>query len=152
MVLSFGLYLPRDETSVPVVRHLCRSALTYLGVKDACTHDIELALSEACTNVLQHAADTKDEYVVEVNINDEHCTIDVADAGAGFDDSALPGSAPAAAESGRGIQLMRALVDDLQFVSAPGTGTVVRLTKMLALDSTSPLRGRGLSSGEAVGS
>jgi serine/threonine-protein kinase RsbW len=152
MVLTFSLYLPRDGTSVPFVRHLCRSALRELGVEDACTHDIELALAEACTNVLLHAADTDDEYVVELKIEDDNCSIEVVDAGGGLDQSKISEAMPEAAESGRGIPLMRALVDDLQFVSDRESGTVVRLKKALAVTPSSPLRPRGAAREEAVGS
>jgi serine/threonine-protein kinase RsbW len=151
MVLAFTLYLPRDETSVPFVRHLSRSALAEFGVAGACIHDVELALAEACTNVLRHAADTGDEYVVEIRIDDAVCAIDVIDAGNGFDASDVPDALAEGAESGRGIHLMRALVDDLEFVSDDESGSVVRLTKKLVLDPTSPLR-RRVVPGHAVGS
>ena len=56
----------------------------------------------------------------------------MADRGAGFDGS-LPGlvDAEPSAEDGRGIQLMRALVDRVTFISRPHKGTVVRLEKEL---------------------
>lgn len=152
MVLTFSLYLPRDGTSVPFVRHFCRFALTELGVEDACTHDIELALAEACTNVLLHAADTDAEYVVELKIEEDNCSIEVVDAGTGFDHSKIPDSMPEGAESGRGIQLMRALVDDLQFVSDKESGTAVRLKKTLAVNPSSPLRRGSVAPEKAVGS
>lgn len=152
MVLTFSLYLPRDGTSVPFVRHLCRSALMELGVEEPCIDDIELALAEACTNVLRHAGDSDDEYVVELKIEDDNCSIEVVDAGDGFDHYKIPDSMPEAAESGRGIQLMRALVDDLQFVSDKESGTVVRLKKTLAVNPSSPLRRRSVAPEEAVGS
>ncbi len=149
MVLAFTLYLPRDEASVPFVRHLSRSALSDLGVAAACIDDVEVALAEACTNVLRHAADTGDEYVVEIRIEDAVCSIDVIDAGKGFDASDVPRALSEGAESGRGIQLMKALVDDLEFVSDGDSGTVVRLTKALVLDPSSPLR-RRVAEEEAV--
>jgi serine/threonine-protein kinase RsbW len=46
--------LPRNDPSVPAARHLVRAAMRTIGVDADCTHDIELALTEACTNVLQH--------------------------------------------------------------------------------------------------
>ena len=139
MELDFGLTLPRDALSVPVVRHLCRSTLQRLGVEDACVHEIELALSEASTNVLVHAAGPEDQYEVRVKISDDVCKIDVVDTGAGIDLDALPVEPPVGAESGRGIQLMRALVDELQFATKPHAGTAVQLTKALRLQPTSPL-------------
>src|SRR6266536_754348 len=52
--LSWALSLPRDHRSVPVARHLVRAGMLILGVDEDCTNDVEVALSEACTNVLQH--------------------------------------------------------------------------------------------------
>jgi hypothetical protein len=85
-------------------------------------HAIELALTEACTNVLDHAAET-DEYEVSAGIDGTVCVIEVIDRGEGFDGS-VQGHAEAepSAEDGRGIQLMRALVDKVTFTSRPQVG------------------------------
>jgi len=141
MEIAFTLNLPRDELSVPVVRHICRDALDKLGVSGACVSDIELAVTEACTNVLDHAVGTGDDYEVEVQVDESTCEIRVIDKGAGFDGGdhghdTMSGTA----ESGRGIFLMRAMVDDLSFVSEPEKGTVVHLVKNLDLEEHSLLR------------
>jgi serine/threonine-protein kinase RsbW len=132
MQMLFTLCLPRDEASVPVVRHLCRGALGDLGIAPDCIHDVELALTEACTNVLKHTRGTSDEYEVTVEINDYLCEIRVKDAGAGFD-YAITGLAEGAPleEGGRGVLIMRALVDSIDFGSAAEDGFAVRLTKRL---------------------
>ena len=141
MVITFSLCLPRDEASVPVIRRLCKSALDDLGVADECVSDIELAVTEACTNVLKHAHGPEDDYEVTVEINDTDCTIRVIDAGGGFDhdakgrEEALDG-----AENGRGIHLIRALVDNVKFISRPEDGTIVHLEKTLELAEGSILR------------
>src|SRR4029079_5946899 len=49
--IKFTLQLPRDALSVPVVRRVLNSSMRTLGVADECLTDIELALTEACTNV-----------------------------------------------------------------------------------------------------
>lgn len=140
MVISFSLSLPRDELSVPLVRHICHDALIRVGVQDSCASDIELALTEACTNVLRHAEGTKDAYDVTVEFNDRCCEIRVIDSGAGFDHvGAGDAEAQGTAEGGRGIHLMRALVDKVQFVSKPLDGTVVHLEKTLELVPSSLL-------------
>ena len=142
MDCRFTLCLPRDEASVPVVRHVCRDALQLLGVADDCVAEVELAVTEACTNVLRHVAETEAEYEVSVNVNDVQCDIRVVDtAGHGFDhemegrDEARPD-----AEGGRGIFIMRAMVDELNFVLEPEQGSVVHLVKKLALKEDSILR------------
>lgn len=140
MTIVFTLCLPRDGASVPVVRHLLRSAMERLGVEPECLHDMELAVTEACTNVLQHATGTGDDYEVAVELNETMCEITVTDAGQGFDHSTVAESAAVSAESGRGIQLMRALVDKVQFLSRPQSGTIVHLVKELELRSNSVLR------------
>ena len=140
MNIVFSLNLPSDEVSVPVVRHISRDALLGLGVAGPCVDEIEVALSEACTNVLKHVQGTERSYEVQVEVNERRCEIRVIDTGRGFDhDSQGREHADHAAEGGRGIFLMRAMVDDLEFTSAPESGTVVRLTKTLALDEGSVL-------------
>ena len=131
MEIKLTLALPRDEYSVPVARRVLARSLDALGVHQTVVADIELALTEACTNVLDHAADT-DEYEVSAGIDGTLCIIEVIDRGGGFD-SATKGlvQADPSAEDGRGIQLMRALVDKVTFTSRPQDGTVVHLEKQL---------------------
>jgi serine/threonine-protein kinase RsbW len=138
MNISFSLCLPRDEVSVPVVRHLLGGALRKLGVSDGCVSDIELALTEACSNVLRHAAGDEAEYLVEVEMVEARCEIRVIDTGRGFDQTALR-RANMSAESGRGVQLMQALADTVNFELRPGDGLVVRLVKDLEITQGSPL-------------
>ena len=138
MEITFTLCLPRDEMSVPVVRHLCKDSLVRLGVEDECIGDIELAVTEACTNVLKHANGTGDEYDVEVEIREKRCEIRIVDTGGGFDHAERGvEAAQLHAEGGRGIHLMKVLLDDLKFVSEPERGTVVHLVKTLELKSES---------------
>jgi serine/threonine-protein kinase RsbW len=112
-----------------------------LGVTRACLHDVALAVTEACANVIEHSSDTEDEYEVTVVINEDICEIQVIDTGRGFDHESLVGDmADVSAERGRGISLMRALADQVAFESRPQTGTVVRLVKRLELEDSSPLR------------
>ncbi|MFN2587938.1 MAG: ATP-binding protein [Actinomycetota bacterium] len=142
MEIHFSLCLPWDEESVPVVRHICRDALLELGVETECVGDVELAVTEACTNVLKHAAGTGDEYEVTVSVDEDDCAIRVVDSGIGFDPEAVDRRAgpSSGAEGGRGVFLMAALVDDLRFTSKPEVGTIVHLEKKLELRGDSVLR------------
>jgi serine/threonine-protein kinase RsbW len=141
MEISLSLSLPRDEASVPFVRHVCGDALRQLGVASDCVGDVEIAITEACTNVVKHSADAQDEYKVEVLIDETSCHISVTDSGAGFDHEARSAMvAKAEDESGRGISLMHALVDNVKFVSKPSDGTIVHLVKNLELGEDSLTR------------
>jgi serine/threonine-protein kinase RsbW len=138
--IDVRLSLPRDAISVPVIRRVLRVALVTLRVHDDCISDIEIALTEACTNVLDHAR-TGDQYEVAASVHDDRCIIDVIDNGGGFD--AAPFGlvdADPAAEGGRGIQLIRALVDNVRFVPVPGHGSAVHFEKALISVDGTPLR------------
>jgi serine/threonine-protein kinase RsbW len=113
--IAFSVRLPVDAHSVPFIRALCREALEHLRVDAAVVEEIALALTEACANVVQHAGPQQG-YEVQVEIDDERCRICVADTGGGFDPSTVrtPPS-DSLLEGGRGLLLMRALVDSLDF-------------------------------------
>jgi serine/threonine-protein kinase RsbW len=138
--IKFTLQLPRDALSVPVVRKVLQSSMRTLGVAEDCLTDIELALTEACTNVLDHAA-AGDEYEVIAGLDDNACIIEVVDAGRGFDADHLGhAAADPSAEEGRGIQLIRSLVDRVHFKSRPERGMIVHLEKQLEFTEGSPLQ------------
>jgi serine/threonine-protein kinase RsbW len=138
--IKFTLQLPRDALSVPVVRKVLQSSMRTLGVAEECLMDIELALTEACTNVLDHAA-AGDEYQVVAGLDDNVCVIEVVDAGRGFDADHLGhAEADPSAEEGRGIQLIRTLVDRVHFRSRPERGMIVHLEKQLEFMDGSPLQ------------
>ena len=149
MEIKLTLALPRDELSVPVARRVLSQALEVLGVEPDDVSDIGVALTEACTNVLDHAADT-DEYEVSSGIDGSVCVIEVVDRGGGdFDGTDLGlDDAHEGAEGGRGIQLMRALVDTVRFESRPQVGTVVHLQKQLRFQDSSVIQ--ALSEGPAT--
>ncbi|WP_018502416.1 ATP-binding protein [Parafrankia discariae] len=213
MEIKLSLSLPRDEISIPIVRRICTQALKVLGVSQECIDDVELALTEACANVLLHAM-ADDEYEVSVGVDNQVAAIEVVDHGGGFDalaafdDGGIPvradvdvafhnGAGPneispvetnqdganpngvvsrsdpwaaranherpgqgqpnpdqpysdqqwleqvptdAVPEQGRGIFLMRALMDHVQFhtVDGPHPGTRVHLEKLLTWDESAP--------------
>ena len=115
MNVHFSVRLPTDAQSVPLVRGLLRQALQYLGVVEEGIQEIVLALTEACANVVQHAGE-HDEYQVDVDIDDYVCRISVLDHGVGFDVDSVTSTPPGSPlDGGRGLLLMRALVDRLQF-------------------------------------
>lgn len=126
------LTLPRDSRYVVVLRRVSRSLLQGLDVPEESISDVTIALSEACGNVIRHAAGS-DEYGVRLSVDAHQCCIEVRDLGPGFDDDALaegsgtPDEA-AIAEHGRGLPVLRALMDDLEFMRDDDS-TTVRLVK-----------------------
>ena len=100
--------------------------------------DILVATSEACTNVVQHAQTTK-EYEVVAVIDGDRCVLKVVDMGQGFHEVA-DARAHWDAESGRGISIMRALVDDVSFDTRLDQGTAVYLHKQLTWEDEALIR------------
>ncbi len=137
--LDLSVNLPRETVSVPVIRRLAAQALHAFGVAEDDIDDVQLAIGEACANVIDHASDT-DTYEVQVELAADRCAITVVDHGSGFDGSAVPGGAGDSAESGRGLTLMHALVDNVAFRNEPQAGTVVHMVKGLRYDASHPLR------------
>lgn len=133
MEIRYSLRLPRDAVTVPLARTICRDAMGRLGVTADCQGDVALALTEACANVVQHA-DGENDYEVVIGFIEDTCHIRVIDKGHGID---LRDSGRAETvldrDNGRGIVLMKLLVDRIAFESAPEDGTVVHLQKRLEL-------------------
>jgi serine/threonine-protein kinase RsbW len=105
-------------------------ALAAAHVRPAVIGELSVAISEACTNAVRHAAG--DEYRVEVTLDPRTIRITVADLGPGFDVPNPVTMPPAGAVSGRGLALMDALVDDLDVTCAKAGGTTVVMTRSLA--------------------
>jgi serine/threonine-protein kinase RsbW len=134
------LCLPRDSSTLPVVRHIAAFALDELGVDTEAIEDVALALTEAAANVVKHSG-AGDQYEVHLVVQDKLCEIRVVDTGHGFDSTTL-GMAMAGPsdEQGRGMALMAALVDSVHFESQPEAGTIVHLVKDLQLRPNGPLQ------------
>ena len=128
--MTLRLGLPRESESVPVVRRILKHALQAIRIEDAVINDVEVALTEAVTNVLDHAGGTE-EYEVTASISGCDCVIEVMDRGFGFDDSE-PSSPPDEAEGGRGLLLMKAVSDRVSLSRHDTTGMTVRIEKHLS--------------------
>lgn len=147
MRLHIAFTLPRDEATVGVVRHLCGMALQKLGVTEECIAELQLVLSEACANVVRHAADG-DDYGVDLTIDEALCRLTVIDRASRYEPSRRldSGGAPVIdlttddplPEGGRGVVLMKTLVDALDFQLDPVRGTVVHLEKELVFADSGP--------------
>jgi serine/threonine-protein kinase RsbW len=137
--INLVLHLPRDTASVPVTRQVLDGCLKTLGVTPDTRADIALALSEACANVVQHAG-PGDEYEVQARASNGCCVIEVVNTASGNDVAGPDGTGgfalssdpvPATAESGRGLKIINAVVDNLRLTGGNSEGTVVHFEKAL---------------------
>ncbi len=138
MQVNVRLNLPRDVATVSVSRQILRCAMTALGVRGEVREDLEVALSEACGNVVRHAVES-DEYEVTVGIEGDLCVIDVVDAGGRHDGASLQASIPhPSAEQGRGLHLIHALTENVRMDSHLRRGMIMHFEKKLSWDKDAP--------------
>jgi serine/threonine-protein kinase RsbW len=145
--VKFGLVFQCETLSVPVMRRVLGDTLRGLGVDEASVYDILLAATEACTNVLTHGGRQVRDYAVVTRLGAVACQVEVADDGVGLrrgaaEPEADPQQTPVAQlpESGRGLAIMRAFVDNVTLDSRPGQGTVVTLRKHIQWSTDAPLQ------------
>ena len=148
--VKFGLMFRYETLSVPVMRRVLGDTLRGLGVDEESVYDILLAATEACTNVLLHSGREVRGYAVVTSLGAVGCQVEVADEGIGavLPEAVLPEGGrhepetPVARlpESGRGLAVMRACVDNVTLDSTPGRGTVVTLRKHISWSQDAPLR------------
>jgi serine/threonine-protein kinase RsbW len=128
--MTVRLNLPRENGSVPAVRRLLRCALAGLHIDQMHGADLEIAITEACANVIDHATGTEN-FEVRLEVAEDHCAIDVRDDGAGFDPESIgpPGTGN---ERGRGLFLIKALAENVRMQSAPRRGSLIHFEKSFA--------------------
>jgi serine/threonine-protein kinase RsbW len=127
MRVELGLSLPREEISVPLTRHVVSAALSTAGVMPDCVQEVEVAVSEACTNAVEHAVEGVS-YEVLILITDDQVSIDVIDSGSGFGQrETAPDEVDHWSENGRGLKLIHALSDLAIFDSVEGEGGSVHM-------------------------
>jgi serine/threonine-protein kinase RsbW len=127
--------------TVPVTRRTVDCALDAIGVTDECRDDVTLALTEVCSNVVRHAHESVD-YTVTVTATANRCTIDVCDSGTGLPQGAVtepPRKPGSTAETGRGLGIVRAVMDAVQVVAGPG-GVAIHMVKQLIFGKRGYLR------------
>lgn len=133
------LEIPALPAFVGVARTVVAAIATSIpGIDDDRLEDLRIAVSEACTNAVEaHQAVGRDQRVVlRCLVEQEVLQVSVEDRGDGFDPAAVP-TRPLVgdvgqlnSERGWGLQLIRALVDDVTF-EPTDDGTAVHLSMKL---------------------
>jgi serine/threonine-protein kinase RsbW len=137
------LVIPCDPKYVTVVRLTVAGVAARSGLTVDDIDDLKVAVSEACTNAIDHAFDEAGgqpgpHVHVRLYPKDGEMRIEVEDEGQGFDPrhvkKALEAQEPGQ-EGGLGLYLIERLTDELRVESAPGSGTKITMTKRVARKS-----------------
>ena len=132
----FHLAIGSQFENIELVQVVLNESLEQLGMDSDARYWVDIAVREAVANAIKHgnAQDPEKRVRVDAGVEGDELVIRVEDEGLGFDPSQL--GDPRDPEnllkpSGRGIFYMRSFMDDIQYGSRPGGGTVVTLRKRL---------------------
>ena len=135
---AVDLQLPASPEYLAVARARLAAFLATAPVAPEAVFDLQVALSEACANVIRHARTSQ--FTLRFILEERDVTVEVKDRGPGFDPAILDRASTIGGASGRGFLLMRALTDRVDVETTPA-GTTVRLMKR-AVASGAPPRSR----------
>ncbi len=123
------LKIPCREEYAKAVRLQAEAIARRVWDDEESVYDIVMAVGEVCDNAIEHGRSEMGidvEYVME----EGGFAVMIQDYGPGFDPTGRGEEPPDLfSESGRGLFLMKNLMDEVQIDSAPGRGTRIVLTK-----------------------
>ena len=139
--LAVELKIPCDPQYISVVRLVVAGVGARAGLTVDDIDDMKVAVSEACTNTIDHAFPDAESVpnspapiVIRFLPRPGELRVEVEDVGKGFEpDRVIAERArEPSVEGGLGLYLIQQLTDSVQVQSAPGSGTKVIMTKRTA--------------------
>ena len=128
----FEVILPADVTAISPVVSWVMQLIGELEFTAGKEFEIEMALREALANAVLHGCKSDPDKKIECSVTgdpEQGILIVVRDPGSGFDPASLPSPTDDSnlrAEHGRGILLIKKLMDDVKHEQ---NGTVIRMRK-----------------------
>jgi serine/threonine-protein kinase RsbW len=120
-----SLTLPSSPEYVLLARLVVAQVGRLAGFGPEEVYDLKLAVTEAATNVIRHAA--VENYEIEYRVLPRAVEIIVIDAGGGFNVANL--TRPPDGQGGFGLAVIRDLVDELVLDSTKGGGTRLKMIR-----------------------
>lgn len=118
--------------SLPRVRHAFVDWCTDRRIDDQTIDELAVVVSELCTNAVEASPSPDSPIHLVASISDDRMVVEVRDRGPGFDQG-IPERPPAPSVlRGRGLVIVRALVDELS-TGRDGSWTVMRAERPLAV-------------------
>ncbi len=122
------LKLPSSSEYILLARLVVSCAGQLAGFEPEDVYDMKLAVTEAATNVIRHAA--VEHFGVEYRVFPGTVEITVVDEGGGFDVERPAGEPDV--HGGFGLAVIRSLVDEMALDSTAGGGTRLKMTRRSA--------------------
>lgn len=139
----YRLRIPSQTENLEIIRSFVGHIARRVGFADEDATKIEMAVDEACSNVIKHAyeRDARQPIDIVIKIDYDKLTVVVTDHGKGFDPSSIkmPDMKEYLAElrvGGLGIYLMRTLMDEVAYDIKPGVRNQVKMVKYFVKGDT----------------
>lgn len=135
---TFSLNVPSSTENLALIRDFVANVGAQAGLTEDDVAKLELAVDEACANVIEHAHghDEGKEVTVRATFDALTLRIEVADEGLGFDPTEVS-TAPVEQmvhdrrTGGLGLRVMRSLMDEVSYEIVPGERNRLRLLKRI---------------------
>ena len=135
---KYQLKLPSQSDNLSIIRELVTKVANSVGFSGDDISKIELAVDEACANVIKHAYGQNSDQIIDIviKIDSKKMVVEVSDKGKGFAPESLnfPNMKQYLNEmrvGGLGIYLIETLMDEVAFDVKPGVRNQVRMIKYL---------------------
>ena len=135
---TFSLHVPSSTENLSMIRDFVKSIGLQAGMGDMEVARLELAVDEACANVMEHAYDADDTKEVSIRaiVDEASVQIEVIDTGKGFDPAAveqlkLQELVSAKRTGGLGMRLMKSFMDEVHYEMQPGVKNELKMVKRL---------------------
>lgn len=137
---TYRLKVPADSKNLEIIRKFISGISESMGFPDEEIYKIELAVDEACANVVKHAylTNSNKDRIIHIEAYDKKDRLEIVifDKGKGFDPKRI--KKPDIVEymkkmkkGGLGIYLIKALMDKVSFRIHAGVRNEVRMVKFL---------------------
>ncbi len=123
------LEIPSRSEYILLARLVVSCAGQLAGFEPEDVYDLKLAVTEAATNVIRHAAVSS--YLIEYRVVPGAVEIAVVDKGGGFDTEELTGKP--GEHGGFGLAVIQSLIDEVILDSTAGGGTRLKMVRRKTL-------------------
>jgi anti-sigma regulatory factor (Ser/Thr protein kinase) len=134
--------LPSDIRLLANVRGLLEAIFQQAGLHEEASAAIVLCTHEAAVNVIRHAhqLDAATPMRIHCSITADAVSVELFDEGEPFDIDCVPDFDPAEVRlGGRGVFLIRTLMDEISCQPRPGGGNTLRMLKRLPRNNANNL-------------
>lgn len=135
---TFTLQIPSSTENLALIREFVTTVGAQAGLSENEVAKLELAVDEACANVIEHAYghDASKEVTVNASFDGDSITFKIIDSGKGFDPTQIKQEEletliAKRKDGGLGMRLIKTLMDEVQYEIVPGQKNELRMTKRI---------------------